>query len=106
MLNQVILVGRIIEEPIVKEFGNNNQMAVVLVEVERLVNNADKEKTYDVFQIILWKNMMQNYLELCEAGKIIGVKGRLQANNFITKEKNKFYSCDIVAEKISLLNPN
>ncbi len=101
MLNQVVLVGKVLEEAVVKEFGNNNQMAVLLIEVERSLNN--QEMVNDLFQVIMWKNTMQSYLELCKVGTIIGIKGRLQANNFITKEKNKFYSCDVIAEKISIL---
>lgn len=101
MLNQVVLVGKVLEEAVVKEFGNNNQMAVLLIEVERSLNN--QEMVNDQFQVIMWKNTMQSYLELCKVGTIIGIKGRLQANNFITKEKNKFYSCDVIAEKISIL---
>lgn len=101
MLNQVVLVGKVLEEAVVKEFGNNNQMAVLLIEVERSLNN--QEMVNDLFQVIMWKNTMQSYLELCKVGTIIGIKGRLQANNFITKEKNKFYSCDVIAERISIL---
>jgi len=104
MLNQVIIVGKIIEEPVIKEFGNNNQMAVILMEVERTINNAEKEKVYDTFQVILWKNTMQASLDYCRVGNIIGVKGRLQANNYTTKDNNKFYSCEIIAEKISILS--
>ena len=104
MLNQVIIVGKIIEEPVIKEFGNNNQMAVILMEVERVINNVEKEKVYDIFQVILWKNMIQTSLDYCHVDNIIGVKGRLQANNYTTKENNKFYSCEIIAEKISILN--
>ena len=102
MLNQVIIVGKIIEEPIIKEFGNNNQMAVVLIEVERSITNPEKEKTYDILQVILWKNMIQSSLDYCHISNIIGVKGRLQANNYTTKDNNKFYSCEIIAEKISV----
>ena len=101
MLNQVVLVGKIIEEPVIKEFGNNNQMAVLLLEVER--NIVNQEKTSDIFQVILWKNTISNYLQDCHVNAFIGIKGRLQANNFITREKNKFYSSDIIAEKISIL---
>lgn len=101
MLNQVVLVGKIIEEPVIKEFGNNNQMAVLLLEVER--NIVNQEKTSDIFQVILWKNTMSNYLQDCQVNAVVGIKGRLQANNFITREKNKFYSSDIIAEKISIL---
>lgn len=104
MLNQVIIVGKIIEEPVIKEFGNNNQMAVILMEVERVINNVEKEKVYDIFQVILWKNMIQASLDYCHVDNIVGVKGRLQANNYTTKENNKFYSCEIIAEKISILN--
>jgi len=104
MLNQVIIVGKIIEEPIIKEFGNNNQMAVVLIEVERSITNPEKEKTYDILQVILWKNMIQSSLDYCHISNIIGVKGRLQANNYTTKDNNKFYSCEIIAEKISVLS--
>ncbi|MEA5017490.1 MAG: single-stranded DNA-binding protein [Erysipelotrichaceae bacterium] len=101
MLNQVVLVGKVVQEPVVKEFGNNNQLAVLVIEVKRTLTN--NEEVNDQFQVIMWKNTMQTYLQECKIDNIIGIKGRLQANNFVTKEKNMFYSCDIITERISLL---
>lgn len=105
-MNQVILVGKITDKPIVKQFGNENQLAVIYIEVTKGYSTNSKENNSSIFQVILWKSMIQKYIDYCEKDTMIAISGRLQANNFKTKEGNIFYNCEIIAEKISIIHDN
>lgn len=105
MLNQVVLVGRVLQLPILKETQAGVKLAEMLVEIERSFKNAQGETETDVIQCTLWRGLAESALEQCTVGSLVGIKGRLQANSFETKDKGIFYSCEVIAEKISFLNP-
>ncbi|MFI3284148.1 MAG: single-stranded DNA-binding protein [Erysipelotrichaceae bacterium] len=102
MLNQIVLVGRVKEMPIIKETSQGNKVATLIMEVERNFKNSAGECEYDNFQVTLWRGMADECEANCSVGAIVGVKGRLQANNYM-KDDIIYYKGDIVAEKISVL---
>lgn len=105
MLNQVVLVGKVASMPILKETQSGVKLAEMLIEVERSFKNAQGEIETDNIQCTLWRGLAETALEQCQLGTLVGVKGRLQANHFETKENNIFHYCEVIAEKISFLNP-
>ena len=105
MLNQVVLVGKVVELPVMKETQAGVKLAEMLVEIERSFKNAQGELENDIIQCTLWRGLAESALEQCHVGSLVGIKGRLQANSFETKEKGIFYSCEVIAEKISFLHP-
>jgi single-strand DNA-binding protein len=103
MLNQVVLVGRVAQMPEIKETASGIKLAQMLIEVDRSFRNSQGEYEHDLFLCTLWRGIAESAIAHCEVGSIIGVKGRLQAGNFDTKEHSKFYYCEVVAEKVSFL---
>lgn len=106
MLNQVVLVGRVAELPEIKETASGIKLAQMLIEVDRSFRNSQGEYEKDLFMCTLWRGIAETAIAQCEVGSLIGVKGRLQAGNFDTKEHSKFYYCEVVAEKVSFLSAN
>ena len=102
-MNSVCLVGRVLALPEIKETVNGSKVASLEVEVERNFPNSDGQYEVDVFLVTLWKGLAETCQSVCEEGSIVGVRGRLAAKNFDTREGNKFYNCEIVAEKISFI---
>ncbi len=103
MLNQIVLVGKVKELPVIKETSGGTKLATMLIEVDRSFKNSIGEIDTDEFQVTLWRGIAEECEMVCKIGSLIGVKGRLQANNF-AKEESIFYKSEIVAEKISFLN--
>lgn len=105
MLNQIVLVGRIKEMPIVKETTAGNKVANLLIEVDRNFRNSLGEFEKDLIMCTLWRGVAESTIQVCEIGALIGIKGRLVANSFETKDQKPFYYCEVVAEKVSFLQP-
>lgn len=105
MLNQVVLVGKVASLPVVKETNSGVKLAEMLVEVDRNFKNAQGEYETDHIQCTLWRGVAESAIEQCSVGTLIGIKGRLQANSFETKENRPFHYCEVVAEKVSFLTP-
>lgn len=101
-MNQVVVVGRVKELPVIKETANGNKVAYMLVEVERSFKNAQGDIEKDDFMVTLWRGIAEECHASCTVGSVVGVKGRLQANNY-TKDDVIYYKPEIIAEKVSIL---
>ena len=98
MLNQVVIVGRLVEKPIVEENENGKKVCNITLTVPRSYKNAEGEYETDFIKCTLWNGIAENTTEYCEKGDIVGVKGRLQCLS-----GNEL---QVVAEKVSFLSTN
>jgi len=103
MLNQVVLVGRLVDDPVVQEHENGSKSSYLKLAIPRSYKNADGEYDVDFIDCKLWNNIAQNTSEYCRKGDIVGVKGRVQSSSY-EKDGEKKFSMDIVAEKVTFLS--
>lgn len=91
MLNQVVLVGRIVEEVQKEERGYKMRLAI-----PRSFKNSDGEYETDFIEVQMLDNVGNSVKEYCKKGDIVGVKGRLQTglNNLV----------EVAAEKVTFLS--
>ena len=103
MLNQVILVGRLVEQPTTKKV-NESEVANITLAVPRSYKNANGEYETDFIDCVLWNGVATNTAEYCKKGDLIGVRGRIQVSTYETEEGNKRKSVEVVAEKVTFLS--
>lgn len=104
MLNQVIIVGRLVKKPEIKELESGKKVSNITVAVPRSYKNKNGEYDTDFVDCVLWEAIAQNTTEYCNKGDIIGVKGRLQTRNIEKEDGTKEKITEIIAEKITFLN--
>lgn len=95
MLNQVMLVGRLVEKPEVKELENGKKGCIITIASPRAFKNENGEYDTDFIPCKLWERIATNAAEYCNKGDIVGVKGRLQSTG------NKL---EIMVEKLTFLS--
>ena len=95
MLNQTVLVGRLVEKPIIEETENGEEIAIVKLAVPRSFKNSEGEYETDFIPCILWNGVANTTCEYCHKGDLIGIKGRLQCTTGKVK---------VVAEKVTFLS--
>ena len=78
MLNQVVIVGRLVSKPIVEENENGRKVSEITLAVPRSFKNDEGIYDTDFIKCTLWNGIAENTVEYCNKGDIIGVKGRLQ----------------------------
>lgn len=98
MLNQVVIVGRLVEKPIIEENENGKKVSEITLAVPRNYKNADGIYDTDFIKCTLWNDIAENTVEYCDKGNIVGVKGRLQCLG-----GNEL---QLVTEKVSFLSNN
>lgn len=97
MLNQIVLVGRLTQDPEVKEI-EEKKVCYITLAVPRSYKNENGEYDTDFVDCILWNNIAENTKEYCKKGDLVGVKGRIQTTIVDDKKVT-----EIVAEKLTFL---
>lgn len=106
MINQVVLVGRLVQDPEVYETDNGKKISSITLAVPRAYKNIDGEYDTDFIDCTLWTGIAENTAEYCKTGDIIGVKGRLQTRLIEKDDGTKYKRVDIVAERVTFLSSN
>ncbi len=104
MLNQTVIVGRLVKDPELKETENGNKVTNITLAVPRSFKNSNGEYETDFISCVLWKGIAENTVEYCKKGDLIGVKGRVQTRSFEVEDEKRRYVMEIVAEKVTFLS--
>ena len=105
MLNQMVLVGRLVSDPEVKTLEDGKSVSNITLAIPRSYKNENGEYETDFIDCTLWKGVAENTAEYCRKGDVIGVKGRLQSSTYEDKETGNIRKrMDVVAEKVTFLS--
>ncbi len=102
MLNQSVIVGRLVREPELRETENGVKVTNITLAVPRSYKNDKGEYDTDFLNCTLWKGIAENMVEYCHKGDLLGVKGRLQSVEYEEDGINKT-RMELVAEKVTYL---
>lgn len=103
-MNQVVLVGRLVEEPVVSKTDNGKSYTSINLAVQRSFKNSDGIYETDFIRCVLWNGIASNTSEYCHTGDIVGIKGRLQNRSYETEDKEKKYITEVIAERVSFIS--
>ncbi len=103
MLNQVVLVGRLVRDPELRTTESNKSVTTVTLAIPRSFKNMNGEYDTDFIDCVLWENTAKSTTEYCHRGDIVGIKGRIQSR-VVEKNDEKKYLTEIIAEKVTFLS--
>ena len=104
MLNQAVLVGRIVQTPELRETENGKKLARMTLAVPRSFKNSNGEYETDFISCVMWKGVAESTVEYCQTGDLVGIKGRIQSRKIETDEEHKRQLVEVVAEKVTFLS--
>lgn len=104
MLNQIILVGRLVKDPEVTKTSKGTDYSHITLAVPKSYKNVNGEYETDFIDCTLFQLMATNTKEYCKKGDIVGVKGRLESRVY-EKDKVKKYVTEVIAERVTFLSP-
>ena len=109
MLNQIVLVGRLVSDPEIKETESGKKVSNITLAVNRSFKNEEGIYETDFIDCILWNGIATNTSEYCKKGDLVGVKGRVQStivsDDSKSIDESKKNELQIVAEKVTFLSP-
>jgi single-strand DNA-binding protein len=103
MLNQVVLVGRLVRNPDLRTTDSNKSVTTITLAIPRSFKNMEGGYDTDFIDCVAFDNIAENTKEYCEKGDIVGVKGRVQSRT-VEKDDKTEYLMEIIAEKITFLS--
>ena len=125
MLNQVVLVGRLTDNPTVIETENGKKYTAINLAVQRAFKNSDGIYESDFMgkasfcNVQDLKGRIQAYVARDEIGEesyadfkkydvgdILGIKGRLQNRSYETDDNETKYITEVIAERVTFLSSN
>ena len=104
MLNQVILVGRLVRTPELQLTDNGKKWSMITLAVNRGYKNQNGEYDTDFLDCTLWTGVAESTAEYCKTGDLIGVRGRVQTRIVETPDGVRKKKTEIVAEKVNFLS--
>ena len=103
MLNQTVLVGRVVDDPKVVETENGKKVSNVILAVPRSYKNVNGEYETDYINCTLWNQIATNTVEYCRKGDMLGVKGRIETSSY-EKDGERKYKTNVIAERVTFLS--
>lgn len=104
VLNQSILVGRIVRDPEIRQTENGTKVTNITLAVQRPFKNVQGEYDTDFISCVLWRGIAESTAEYCRRGDLVGVRGRIQTRYLETPDEVKHSLVEVVAEKITFLS--
>lgn len=102
MLNQIILVGRLVRDITVNKSDNGTKVATISLAIPRSFKNMEGTYDTDFIDCVAFDNIATNTSEYCNKGDVVGVKGRVQSR-VVEEGDTKKTVIDIIAEKVTFL---
>lgn len=111
MLNMVCLVGRLVEDPTLKEFETGSKGAFVTLAVTKPFRGMDHNYEADFIRCVLWEGIAENTCEYCRKGDVVGIRGRLSIrsqeivfNCDSVQHKKKINVIEVIAERVAFIS--
>ncbi|MDY0074946.1 MAG: single-stranded DNA-binding protein [Acholeplasmataceae bacterium] len=104
MLNQVILIGRLAQDPDMKTLDDGRKVAYINLAVQRPFKNMDGNYDTDFFRITVWEGLAVAIESYASKGVMVAIKARLQTWKYELNEEKRLTMIDIIAERITYLS--
>lgn len=105
-VNQVFLLGRLGNDPELKQVGSGSQVATFSLATSQVWTDKSgqrQEKT-EWHRVVVWNKLAEVAAKYLTKGSSCFVKGRLSTRSWTTEGGEKRYSTEIVAEDIQFMS--
>lgn len=102
MINNVILVGRVVEDPKLITLDTGYKVSHLVLAVQRPFRNENNEYDTDYIPIQTWMGLAEIVCDYVGKGSIVGFKCRLSTHTVEVGE-TKLKSVDVIGERMSFI---
>lgn len=106
MINNAVLVGRLVRDPELRYTPSNQAVATFSLAVNRPFKNQNGEREADFINCVIWRQQAENLANWAKKGALIGITGRIQTRNFENQQGQRVYVTEVVADSFQLLEFN
>jgi len=100
MINQCTIVGRLVADPESRQTPSGKSLCNIRVAVDR----KGREKETDFFSCTAFGQQGDALAEYAQKGRLIGIVGKIQLEQFVNKEGAKQQTVKIIVDNWQLLD--
>ena len=101
MLNNAVIMGRLVADPELRTTGSGISVLSFTVAVDRGFVRQGEERQADFIDIIAWRQTAEFISKYFRKGSMIAVQGRIQTRTYEDRNGNKRKAVEIVADNVS-----
>lgn len=106
MINNIVLVGRMVRDAELKYTPNNQAVATFTLAVNRNFKSQNGDRETDFINCVIWRQQAENLANWAKKGALIGITGRIRTRNYENQQGQRVYVTEVVAESFRLLEFN
>lgn len=99
MLNRVLLIGNLVEEPELRYTPNGTAVGKIRIAVTRTFNRDES----DFFNVVTWRKTAENCANYLKKGGQVCVEGRLQTRSYEAQDGSKRWVTEVIADNVHFL---
>ena len=100
MLNRVILMGRMVADPELKQTPSGVSVATFRLAVERNYQSKDSnERLCDFISCVAWRQTGEFITRYFSKGSMIAIEGSIQTRQYQDKNGNKRMAVEVIADQ-------
>ncbi|HBX23888.1 MAG TPA: single-stranded DNA-binding protein [Desulfotomaculum sp.] len=104
MLNKVILIGRLAQDPELRYTPSGAPVASFALAVERTFTTKQGERETDFINIVVWQKLAENCANHLGKGRLVAVDGRLQIRSYDDNQGIRRKAAEVVANDVRFLD--
>lgn len=100
MLNKIVIIGRLTDEPELRHTANATPVASFTIAVERDFKGNDGQKQTDFINCVAWRGTAEFVSKYFSKGSMAVVSGRLQIRSYQDRDGNNRTVAEVLADNI------
>ncbi len=101
MLNRIIIAGRLVADPELKQTPGGTSVATARIACDRNFKNKETgERETDFVSLVAWRNTAEFLCDYFGKGQMLIAEGRLQIRSYTDRDGNKRSVAEVVADSI------
>lgn len=105
MINKVILVGRLANDPELRYTPSGVAVTRFTLAVNRNYTNQNGEREADFINIVAWRGLAEICANYLRKGSLAGVVGSIETGKYTTNDGRNVRTVDVKAENVQFLEP-
>ena len=103
MINNVVLVGRLANDPEMKYTPSGLPVTTFRLAVDRNKKTESGEKETDWLNIVCFQKTAELVAQWLDKGSLVGIEGRVQSRTWEGQDGRRNYAVEIVANNVRFL---
>lgn len=103
-MNKIILIGRMVRDPEMKEFESGSMLATFTLAVDRTFKKKDGTKETDFINCQAWGKTGEILSKYTAKGSKVATVGRLQIRTYDDKDGNRKWTTEVVVDEFEFLD--